>query len=193
MDPLTISLILGGASFLGGLGGDKSRQTNRSTTRSTFDPVSTRMRGRLVDMMNRRLATGGAGAARNVTNTRLGGIADAGRAANTGLAARLSAMGIRGPAAGAATGALSQGIFGEHVGALNDEPLLARQFNAEDFDQAFSLMSAGRGSTTEGTGEATAGGGPFGGFADMGQMLGWLAGQGLLTGGGKTPATGPRR
>lgn len=184
MDPMTISLILSGASFLGGLGRDRTQQNTRSTTRNTFDPQSSRLRNRLVMDMNRRLTGRGAyDAAHAVTNDRLGNVAMAGRASQQGLAARLAASGIRGPAAGAAQGALSTGIFGEHVGVLNQEQPMAREFQHEDFNDAMDLVNQGRGSETTGTGTAQGpGGGVGGGFADMGQMLGWLASQGLLSG-----------
>lgn len=188
-DPITLALL--GSSFLGGiLGKDKRKQTQTgtSTTTPTFDPAFMGVRDRLLRSSMR--APGGFSLARNITNQRLQGIGSAAGSAETGLRAKLAAMGQRGPAAGFALAGLGERAFGEKVGAINDEPLLAHGFDQEQLQQLLEVLGMGRGSATktEGTATGESGGGIGQGFADVGEMLGWLAANGKL--GKKTMAGG---
>lgn len=184
---------LGIASFVSGLFGNKRKQTQqinqRSTSTPTFGAEFSGLKDRVIAQAMRQLGgSGGFNAARNITNQRLNATSMAGAAAQKGLAARLSSQGIRGMAAGIPQASLASGIFSEHVGALNEEPILGRQFGVEDLQQAMGVLGLGRGTstTTTGTttGETTDGGGIGGGIGDLGEMIGWLASQGYLNFGG---------
>lgn len=187
--PLWAIGALGGASFLGGLFGNRQKQTQSGTSTSTptFGPEFAGLRDRLIASSMRGLSGfGGYNLAHNITNQNLQGVNEASNAASTGLRAKLQAMGIRGQAAGVPLGALENARFGAQVGTLNQEPLLGRQFQQEDLAQALGVLGLGRGTSTTSTGTATGtmGGGLGGGLGDLGSILGYLSAQGLLGGGG---------
>jgi len=192
--PIAVPIGLGVASFIGGLVGNKRKQTNQinqtSTSTPTWGPEFSGLKDRAIAQAMRQLnGMGGFNAARNITNQRLNSTAMAGNAAQKGLSARLSAQGIRGMAAGIPQANLASGIFSEQVGAMNEEPILGRQFSMEDLQQAMGVLGMGRGTTTRTTGTSTgtetSGGGIGGGLTDLGEMIGWLASQGMLNFGKK--------
>lgn len=189
---VAIPIAMLAASFISGLFKKKQTQTTTgtNTTAPYFDPAFTGVRDKLLQQTMRGLSGGGGAAlASNVTNQRLGAINTAGESAQTGLAARLAAMGIRGGAAAAPTAHLASTQFGQQVGAINQEPLLAHQFDQEGFQNALQTLGFGRGTTSTGNSTTTglSGGGVGGGFSDLGSMLGFLYGQGLIGQGGQKP------
>lgn len=183
------TLALLGGSLLGGLFGDKKKSSQKidQTSSPFFSPEFSGLKDKLIANAMRTLGgSGGYNAAHNITNANLNNISMAGDSAQKGLAARLSSMGIRGQAAAMPQANLAGSVFGQHVGALNQEPILGRQFNQEDFQQAMAALGLGRGTHTTGTttGTETGGGGIGGGLNDLGGMIGFLASNGMLNFGG---------
>lgn len=189
MAPIAIPIALVAASFISGLIKKKSSATQTSTSTSTpsFDPAFMGLRDKLLASAQRGLSGGGGySMAHNITNTNLQGIGNAGNAASQGLAARLSSMGIRGGAAANPLAQLQGQVFGQQVGAINQEPLLAHQFDQESLQNAFNVLGLGRGMKTTGTGASTGvnGGGVGGGLDNVAGILGLLYGQGAFGGAG---------
>lgn len=191
--PIAVPIGLGVASFIGGLFGNKRQQTQqinqRSVSTPTFGPEFSGLKDRVISMAMKNLnGVGGYNAARNITNSRLNNIAMGGAAAQKGLAAKLSMQGIRGMASALPQANLASSVFGEQVGAMNDEAILGRQFSAEDLAQAMGVLGLGRGTSTTTTGTTTGtgteGGGIGGGISDLGEMIGWLSSLGAFGGGG---------
>lgn len=182
---VAIPIALAAASFIGGMLKKKQTQTSTSSTTPTFDPAFVPLKDRLISATNRRLSgQGGYDAARNITNTRLQGVNTAAEGARAGLQSRLAGMGIRGSAAGAAMGGLETARFGAQVGALNEEPILGRDFQNQDLAAAMGVLGMGRGASSTGTGTLTSGGGIGGGLDSTGAMLGFLFANGMIGGKG---------
>lgn len=198
MAPVAIPIALAAASFISGLIKKKSSgtQTSTSTSTPTFDPAFLGLRDKLLASSMRSLSGGGGfSMARNITNQNLQGIGRAENAASQGLAAKLSAMGIRGGAAAHPLANLATGAFGAKVGAINNEPLLAHGFDQEALQNAFNVLGMGRGVTTSGSGTMTGvnGGGVGGGLDNVAGILGLLYANGAFGGAGAARGAGGGR
>lgn len=184
-----IPAALAGASALGGWLKNKTTQTQ--TTTPTLDPALGGLQGQLLAILRQRMAGSGGQNLAGLTNRRIAGVNQAYRGASTALQNKLRAAGLAtsGVAGGAEAG-LEEARAGDIGGLIAEEPLLQQQQQDATFQQALSLLGQGRGSSS--TGGVQGGGGGLGGaLTDVGGILGFLYGNGMLGGGGK-PKLGPQ-
>jgi hypothetical protein len=179
-----------GTSALGGLlGGRKSARTWTSQQTTTSEPIlSPEYQGLWQKLYEYNLGRLGAGA--DLGGYEAQGLADINRTyelAGRTLENALTRRGLASsPIAGAADIGLESARGAEAARFLNQLPLLQRQMGMEDYLQALNLLQATPvGWRQTGTGQITYPGSMLGGMiGDLGSMLGWLAGRGLLTSGG---------
>lgn len=173
-----IPLALGGASFLGGLFGHKDKkQTQTQTTSTQLSPQANSLNDLILGQIRNRLAgsadlSGYRAEGQKTINDTFGNV-------GTALSADLTARGLSdSPAAVAPLSRLAVGRAGSMAQFLNSLPLLQRQMQGDDLQFAQSQFALQPRTTTT-TGVGTAQGQPLaGGFADLGQMLGYLIGSG---------------
>lgn len=197
MLPLLLPAALSGASFLGGLFGNKGKQMQKgtSTTTPTLAPEFRGIQDVLIKNITDRLsrpsalpASYAAGQTSDINHTY--------DLANQGLANRLSAAGLStSPIAGAGQRYLAGQRGSEIVRMKQQIPLINRQLQDQDLASALSLMNFGRGETTNSTGEISGGGSRLGGgISSLASMLGFLYGSGAFgrspTGSIDIPGTG---
>lgn len=195
MPAFLLPLALGGASFLGGLFGNrKQTSTSRSTstTTPTLDPQFSPLQQMLLSSVQSRLANPSSLPASYETQ----GIADINRNFDLVAQARDNSLAARGlsasPVAGAADAKAGVARAGE-IGRFQAQiPLLNREMQTQDLGIASLLLNQGRGSTTSTTSTGTQPGNMLGGgLNNLAGMLGFLYGQGMFGGGGASPGLRP--
>jgi hypothetical protein len=186
--------IAGGASFLGGLVGNKSKATSTSTP--TFDPSFSPLKDTILKMTMSRLNTDP-----NLAGYQAGGIRDINRVFGNVAQGENNNLTTRGlatsPVAATVDATRENARAGQVASFENSIPMLARQLKAEDLAAASGFLNMGRGQTTTGT--QTSGGGLGGGIEQLAQFLGYASGKGAfgkpggtgtdINGGGFTPST----
>lgn len=198
--------ILGGASFLkGAMGGNRNQSNSRSSSTSSGTSTSTPtmaaeyspMMQALISMNTQRLMKPSSlpdsyeqAGIRNINNTY--------DLAEGGLKNRLAAQGMsRSGMAGSGLGRLSGGRASDIVQFQGTIPMLNRQLQDQDMQNAMQLAQFGRGQTTTGTqtgsqnytGSSGQPGGLTGGTGSLIDALGWMYGAGMLGGGGGSAPT----
>jgi hypothetical protein len=197
MGPLALPLILGGASFLGGMFGGKKQKTTSSSQSSgtssnsmtpTLAPEYSPLQKTLLPMIQQRLMNP---QALNPAYER-SGIKQINRTydlAGQSLGNSLAARGMsRSGMAGNAEGRLAGGRAGDIVNFQESLPILADQQRQQDVSNAMNLMQMGRGYNTTGTHTGTqtgtsttgGGGGLGGGLNSLTDMLGFMYGSGMI-------------
>lgn len=180
-----IPAAISAASALGGWLGNKQKQTSQST----LDPALGPLQRQLLSLLQRQLSGSGGQNAAGLTNRRIAGVNQAYRGASTALQNKLRAAGLdTSNVAGGAEGGLEEARLGQIGGLIAEEPLLQQQRQDSALSSALSLLGQGR------TGQSTtfqSGGGLGGALGDVGSIVGFLYGSGMLGGGGK-PKLGPQ-
>jgi hypothetical protein len=187
--PLLATLgILGGSAVAGALSNTKGARTSTSSSTNTITPtfapefktLSDMLRFRAEDRLRNSVDMGGyqASGVANI-NDAFAGIQ---QASDNNLTSRGLATS---PVAGAVGANLQTARGGSIAEFLNTIPLLQRQLQDQDTASALNVLNIGRGTTSTGTGTGVAPGSAAGGaFGSAAEMLAFLAGQGLLGGGG---------
>lgn len=184
--PLALPLVLSGASFLGGMFGNRgktSKSTNTSTTTTNLSPGATGLNDQLLSMIRGRLSAPSA----LPQGYEAGGIRDINSVfdvINQSKNANLTARGLSdSPVAGIGTDNARAGEIAKFTSGL---PLVNRQLENENMDFASRLFSLQpRSQTTTGSGTNTQPGNMLGGGLDsLASMLGFLMGQGAFGKGG---------
>lgn len=192
--PIGIPIALGGLSFLSGLAKPKPQTTSgssRSTTTPTFDPKFQGILDALLKTQASRLRNP-TQASQSVINQQLQNTNEIFDVGSQGIINKMAGSGIR-----AGSGAIGAGIAANEGGRLsalagvqNQKPLMQRAFQNEDIASILETLGMGRGTTTVGSSKGSMtqpGGGFMGGVDSIGSILGFMAANGMLGGGGKKP------
>ncbi len=172
----TIPIALAG---LGGVIADKSKQTATQSTTPTVAPQYGPLQSRLLDIVKNRLSQPA-----DLSGYTSSGVNNINRA--YGLTAQntnnsLTARGLAGsPVAGVVDATRNNARAGDIASFENSVPLLADQLTRENLQQGAGLLSMGRGSTSTGTQEQSAGGGWGGAITNVAGMIGYLQGKGAF-------------
>lgn len=185
MLPFLIPLITSGISAIGGaLSNRKKQQT--STTTPTLDPAFGPLQTSIIDRAMQRFQQPSA----LPPGFASGGIKTINDTFNTGRQSLENVLSARGlgtsPVAGSALTQHETGRIGEISGFRRNLPLLERDLQNQDMEQAMRLIGQGRGLNTTAT---TPGNMVGGGISDMATMLGFLYGQGAFGRGQGAPVS----
>lgn len=189
--PLAIPIALGGLSFLSGLAKPKpttSTGKTDTTTTPTFGPQFAELLKGLISRQESTLRNP-TQASQSVINQQLQDTNEIYDVGARGLIGKMAGSGIR--AGSGAIGAGTAALEGDRLGALarvqNSKPLMQREFQQQDIASILATLGLGQGSRTTGTtsGATTQpGGGVMGGLGSVASILGFLAANGQLGGGG---------
>lgn len=175
-----VPAIMMAASYFAGKRGKKSSTTSTSDTSMTptMAPEYKGIQSALLPMIQNKLANPYQ-LPKGYEQAGIRGINRTYDMAGQGLNNRMTARGLGGSAiAGAGESALAGGRASDIVQYQSQLPILQRQFQTEDMQQAMQAMQIGRGmnSTGRSTGTGLEGGGIGGGVNSMALMLQYLYG-----------------
>lgn len=156
------------AGLLGGLFGNKQKQTSTPT----MDPAFGSLQALILKMMGQRLQSGGP----DLNGYQANGIADINKTfdlAGQHSANDLTARGLgTSPIAGVVDGNLNTGRAGEISRFNNSLPLMRDQMSMQNLMAGMNFLPQGRGTTTTGT----SGGGFGSGLGSMAEILAYMYG-----------------